>query len=59
MVFHEEYGRPDNYQNDIALIKLDREVRGCLIGDGVEVKLKTQKGGREFIRWPSVPALAG
>ena len=32
VVFHEEYGRPDNYQNDIALIKLDREVRGCLIG---------------------------
>ena len=26
VIFHEEYGQPDDYQNDIALIKLDREV---------------------------------
>ena len=26
VIVHEEYGQPDDYQNDIALIKLDREV---------------------------------
>jgi len=27
VIFHEEYGQPDDYQNDIALIKLDREAQ--------------------------------
>ena len=32
VIFHEEYGQPDDYQNDIALIKLDREVGEGLTG---------------------------
>ena len=42
VIFHEEYGRPDDFQNDIALIKLDREV-----GEGQKIQFFLRFKARE------------
>ena len=45
VVFHENYGKPKPFQNDIALIKLDGEVREAIVIEDIKTFPNRGVGG--------------